>query len=154
MIHPLASVHPSARLGDGTAVWAGATVGAAVRTGPHCSIGACAEVGVSSSLGESVRIGHGAFLPARSRIGNRVFIGPGAIFADDRHPRVNHATYRAEPPTVEDDANIGGGAMVLPGVTIGRGATVGMGAVVTHDVESYAVVVGNPARALGRAEVR
>lgn len=56
--------------------------------------------------------------------------------------------------TVEPFAFVGVGAIVLPGITIGRGAVVGAGAVVTHDVEPYAVVVGNPARFLKWREVK
>jgi acetyltransferase-like isoleucine patch superfamily enzyme len=49
---------------------------------------------------------------------------------------------------VEDHADIGVGAIILPGVTVGRGAQVGAGAVVTRDVPAYAVAAGNPARVL------
>ncbi len=147
MIHPLALVHETAQLGDDTVVWQFASVLAGVRTGPHCSIGANAEIGVSSILGESVRVGHGVFLPARSRVGDRVFLGPNVTVTDDRHPRVNNPHYHAEPPILEDDCAIGAGAVILPGVRIGRGALVGAGAVVTHDVGEYETWVGNPARA-------
>ena len=50
------------------------------------------------------------------------------------------------PVVIEDDADIGVGAIILPGVRIGRGAKVGAGAVVTRDVPAYAVVAGAPAR--------
>lgn len=52
--------------------------------------------------------------------------------------------------TIEDYAWLGARAMVLPGVRIGRAAVVGAGAVVTRDVEPYAIVAGNPARPIGR----
>jgi Acetyltransferase (isoleucine patch superfamily) len=47
---------------------------------------------------------------------------------------------------VDDDVWIGIGAIILSGVTIGRGAVVGAYSVVTKDVEPYAIVAGNPAR--------
>lgn len=50
---------------------------------------------------------------------------------------------------VEGDAWIGFGAIVLSGVTIGRGAVIAAGAVVTHDVPRYAIVAGVPARQVG-----
>jgi acetyltransferase-like isoleucine patch superfamily enzyme len=52
------------------------------------------------------------------------------------------------PTTIEDDAWIGARAIVLAGVTIGRGAIVAAGSVVTRDVAPYAVVGGAPARKL------
>ena len=49
---------------------------------------------------------------------------------------------------VEADADIGTSAVILPGVTIGRGAIIGAGAVVSRDVAPYAIVAGVPARFL------
>jgi acetyltransferase-like isoleucine patch superfamily enzyme len=51
---------------------------------------------------------------------------------------------------IEDDVWIGYGAIVLSGVTVSRGAIIGAGAVVTTSVPAYAVVVGNPAKVIGR----
>jgi hypothetical protein len=48
------------------------------------------------------------------------------------------------------DVWIGHGAIVLPGRSIGTGAVVAAGAIVTKDVEAYAIVAGNPARAIKR----
>jgi acetyltransferase-like isoleucine patch superfamily enzyme len=48
--------------------------------------------------------------------------------------------------TIEDDAWIGSGAVILPGVRIGRGAVVGANSVVTEDVPPLTVVAGLPAR--------
>jgi acetyltransferase-like isoleucine patch superfamily enzyme len=56
--------------------------------------------------------------------------------------------------TIEDDCDIGMGAIILPGRRIGRGSIVGAGAVVTHDVEPYTVVAGVPARSIGERPER
>lgn len=50
--------------------------------------------------------------------------------------------------TIEDDVYIGTGALLKPGITIGRGAVIGMGAVVLKDVPEGVTVVGNPAKPL------
>ena len=52
----------------------------------------------------------------------------------------------AKPVVINDDAWIGTHAVIMPGVTIGKGAIVGAGSIVTKNVEAYTVVVGNPAR--------
>ncbi len=52
---------------------------------------------------------------------------------------------------IEDDVWIGFGAAILPGVRIGKGAVIGAKTVVTHDVQPYAIMVGNPARLVGQA---
>jgi acetyltransferase-like isoleucine patch superfamily enzyme len=54
--------------------------------------------------------------------------------------------------TIDDYAWIGVRAIVLPGVNIGRAAIVGAGAVVTKDVEPYAIIAGNPARTIGKRQ--
>lgn len=74
------------------------------------------------------------------------------------HPALYERTFGAidqdkawsDPPlVVEDDVWVGHNVMILPGCKhIGRGAVIGAGAVVTRNVEPYAVVAGNPARKL------
>lgn len=54
---------------------------------------------------------------------------------------------------IENDAWIGAGSIILPGITIGEGAVVGAGAVVTEDVPPYTVVVGVPARPIKRIDL-
>ena len=105
-------------------------------------------------LGERSYINMGATLldNAPIRIGADVMIGPNvqiytaahALDADERIQGVETAL----PVTIEDRVWIGGGAILLPGVTIGREAIVGAGAVVTRDVPAGARVAGNPARIL------
>ena len=105
-------------------------------------------------LGERSYINMGATLldSAPIRIGADVMIGPNvqiytAAHALDAEERIQ-GVETALPVTIEDRVWIGGGAILLPGVTIGREAIVGAGAVVTRDVPAGARVVGNPARIL------
>ena len=51
---------------------------------------------------------------------------------------------------IEDDVWIGTGAIIVDGVSVGQGAVIGAGSVVTKNVEPYAIVVGNPAREIGK----
>ena len=87
-------------------------------------------------------------------IGDRTQIGPAVQIYTADHPRDEaHRSTGLEfgrPVTVRNDVWIGGGAIILPGVSIGNGAIVGAGAVVTRDVPAGATVVGNPARVVGR----
>jgi acetyltransferase-like isoleucine patch superfamily enzyme len=62
------------------------------------------------------------------------------------HVPIVHTDLEIKPVRVCAWADIGTNATILPGVTIGRGAIVGAGAVVTRDVEPFAVVAGVPAR--------
>ncbi|MGY1607517.1 MULTISPECIES: DapH/DapD/GlmU-related protein [unclassified Geodermatophilus] len=58
----------------------------------------------------------------------------------------------AAPITIGDDVWLGGGAIVLPGVTIGENTVVGAGSVVTRDLPADVVAVGNPARVVRTLE--
>lgn len=107
-------------------------------------------------IGDGSWIGQQCFFHSAGglRIGRNVGIGPGVKILTSTHREAGrsipilHAPLSFAPVTIEDDADLGIGAIVLPGVTIGRGAQVGAGAVVTRDVPAYAVVAGNPARIL------
>jgi acetyltransferase-like isoleucine patch superfamily enzyme len=85
-------------------------------------------------------------------IGARVGIGPGVRIVTSAHRLDDTGKAILESPidfaavVIDDDGDVGVGAVVLPGVRIGRGAQVGAGAVVAEDVPDYAVVAGVPAR--------
>lgn len=106
------------------------------------------------SVGDNCYLGTGVQLyPWNERItlGNNVLLAAGVRmitrkhgFADVERP-MSEQGYTNAPIIVEDDVWIGFQAVILPGVTIGRGSIVGAGAVVTKDVEPYSVVGGVPA---------
>jgi UDP-2-acetamido-3-amino-2,3-dideoxy-glucuronate N-acetyltransferase len=133
-------------MGEGCRIWQFTTIGRFVMLGGRCVIGSCCYIGYESVLGNDVHLNHGVFLPNRSLLGSRVFVGPNVTFTDDKYPRVNNPQYDAKPPCIEDDVNIGAGAVVLPGVRLGKGCTVGAGAVVTKDIPAGETWVGFPAR--------
>jgi acetyltransferase-like isoleucine patch superfamily enzyme len=107
-------------------------------------------------IGDESWIGQQCFLHSAGGliIGARVGIGPAVKIITSAHDEAGRETavlfspVRMAAVTVDDEADIGVGAVVLPGVTVGRGAVVGAGAVVTTDVPPFAVVAGVPARIL------
>ena len=107
-------------------------------------------------IGDQTWIGQQCFFHSAGgiRIGERVGIGPQVRILTSTHAEAGRSTpilfspIETAPVVIEDDADIGIGSILLPGVTIGRGAQVGAGSVVTHDVAPYAVVAGIPARFL------
>ncbi len=75
-----------------------------------------------------------------------VFLGPNVTFTNDLLPRSKQYPSEFMKTKICHNASIGANATILAGITIGEYAMVGAGSVVTKDVPSYAVVVGNPAR--------
>ena len=144
-------VDPTATVDPTTKVWHYAKILAHAKVGYSCSIGAGAEVGRNCRIGDCSRISSGVFLPSYTVIGRDVFVGPGVIMCDDKFPVANNSAYRAEPPLIEDGASIGAGAVILPGVRIGKHAMVAAGAIVTHDVMAGQLVKGLPAREAKRS---
>ena len=105
-------------------------------------------------IGSGVWIGQQCFFHSAGglKIGHNVGIGPAVKIITSYHEgkekekAILHTPIIFKPVVIEDDADIGTGTVILPGVTIGRGAQVAAGAVVSHDVESYTVVGGVPAK--------
>jgi len=130
IIWPPADVHPAAKIGD------------------HVMIGRYTNICGAIEIGDHTRIQGFCLIPDSVRIGEYVFIGHGVIFVNVKYPKVrnNQMKTRDGFTVIEDDANIGSGAIIGAGVTIGKGAFVGMGAVVTKDVPPNSVVVGCPAK--------
>jgi UDP-2-acetamido-3-amino-2,3-dideoxy-glucuronate N-acetyltransferase len=144
-----AMIDASAIIGPDSVVWWYARILAGVRIGANCSIGGGTEIGRGSVIGDNTRVGANAFLPPNTIVGANVFIGPGVVCTDDKHPHIHspgELPYLAQPPVIEEGAAIGAGAVLLPGVRIGKYARVAAGAIVTKDVAERGMVRGQPAR--------
>lgn len=106
------------------------------------------------TIGAGTTIDQGARLDGRGglTIGQGVSIAPDVyLLTADHDPQSPDFEGRTAPIVIEDHAWLGTRAMVLPGVTVGRGAVVAAGAVVTKDVPPYALMAGVPARRIGWA---
>lgn len=124
--------------------------GAVIRPPFHCDYGFNIRVGADAFINFNCVI----LDVAAVTIGEGTQIGPAVqIYAAD-HPR-DPAPRRAglelgRPVRIGRNVWIGGGAIILPGISIGDDAVIGAGSVVTHDVPAGVTVAGNPARALPR----
>ena len=126
--------------------WRGGVVGRLVILGKSRIQGdwSALSIGDESSLGRCE-----VSLHDKVMIGRCVVINDGALILTASHALRDPAWGRKQAPiAIGDFAWIASNAIVLPGVTIGRGAVVGAGAVVRDDVPDYGVVIGNPARLL------
>jgi acetyltransferase-like isoleucine patch superfamily enzyme len=107
-------------------------------------------------IGDYVWIGPHSYFDARDLVlENHVGWGPGAKVLGSTHTGmpvdmpIIQTDLEIKPVRVEEWADIGTNAVLLPGVTVGKGAIVGAGAVVTRDVPDFAKVAGVPAKVIG-----
>lgn len=108
-------------------------------------------------VGEDTILGRNIFLDGRApiHIGNHVDIASDVMIYNSEHD-INSEDFHAVNGSVEigDYVFIGPRAIILPGVKIGKGAVVAAGAVVTKDVEEFAIVGGVPAEKIGERKIR
>lgn len=110
--------------------------------------------------GENIFIGARTFINynlvaldvATITIGEDCQIGPNVQLLTPTHPVEpqprKDKLEAAEPITLEDNVWLGGGVIVLPGVTIGKDSVIGAGSVVVRNIPAGVVAVGNPARVI------
>ena len=133
-------------IGSRTKIWHPETsniYGAVI--GNDCNIGALVEIRKDVIIGNNCKIQAFTFIPEGIRIGNNVFIGPHVCFTNDKYPKAQ-GDWQQLYTYVEDDVSVGAGAVILPGLRIGKGAVIGAGSVVTRSVFPGHTVKGNPAR--------
>lgn len=128
-------ISPDSLIAEGVTVYQYASVVRGSSVGRSTSIGPCALVD-SAVVGSHCKIGHAAAIHPGTQIGDRVFIGPGVIFCNDLWPEVSLQGFDADNVIIRvcDDASIGAGAIVMPGVEIGQGALIAAGAIVLRSV--------------------
>lgn len=144
----------SNHVGENTRIWAFAHVLPQAVIGSDCNI--CDGVFIENDvhIGNRVTIKCGVQLWDGLTIADDVFIGPNATFTNDRFPRSKIHPRKFDKTVIHKGASIGANATILPGLEIGSGAMIGAGAVVTRNVPSNAIVVGNPARITGYVGTR
>jgi len=155
--HPTAIVESNA-VGCGTRVWAFTHIMAGASIGEECNIGEQCFIESGAVIGSHVTIKNGNLIWEGITLEDGVFVGPHATFTNDlypRSPRLDQAKARyvdrgwLKKTRVRLGASIGAAAVILPNVTIEPFALVAAGTVVTRDVPSHALMIGNPARLAG-----
>jgi len=121
-----------------------------VLIGSHTEVRAHCHIAEEAEIGSGVKIFQCSNISKQCRIEDRVYIGAGVVMTNTR--KISHGrSYEPEieGPVIKYGARIGSGAIILPGITIGREALVGAGCVVTKDVPDYTVFMGIPGECKG-----
>ncbi|BFV58985.1 acyltransferase [Kitasatospora sp. CMC57] len=157
-----ADVDERAVIGPGSTVWHLAQVREDAVIGADCIVGRGAYVGPGVRIGDRVKLQNHALVYEPAVLEDGVFVGPAAVLTNDLYPRSvdpdgrlkRGDDWHAEGVTLRQGCSIGGRAVLVAGVTVGRWALVAAGAVVHRDVPDFALVAGVPARRIkwvGRA---
>lgn len=110
--------------------------------GKNCSVGTLSDIQGTACIGDFVRIHSNVFIAPLTTIKNYVWIFPHVVVTNDTYPPLN----KLEGVTIEECAIVAAGAVILPGVTVGKHALVVADALVSKDVAPHCVVMGHPAK--------
>ncbi len=151
LIRSFSVIFCNTKIGDNFKAGFGVVIREYNKIGNGVSIGTHSELGPENIIGNNVRIHSSCFLE-RVIVKEDVFIGPRVVFTDDLHPSCPKYKECEEKTIVEENVSIGANTTILPGMKIGRNSLIGAGTVVTKDIPSNSVVVGNPGRIIKKVD--
>jgi acetyltransferase-like isoleucine patch superfamily enzyme len=148
MISPQALIHPGAKVSETAKVFHFCVVSQGATIGPYTFVGNNCYVGHGVFIHDGVSIQGNSFIPSGVTIMSNAFIGPNVTFCNIKYPPSgsDKSEHEIVPTLICQDAIIGAGAVILPGVTVHPKCRVGAGAVVTKDcTDPSGWYCGNPA---------
>ena len=149
-IHETAHVADNAKIGQGSKVWINVQIREDAQIGEDCIISKDAYIDHAVKIGNRVKVQNGVSVYHGVTIEDDVFVGPNVVFTNDYYPRAQNPKWQVSPTSIQKGASLGANSTIVCGHTVHTYAMVGAGSVVTKDVPPYALVVGNPARKIGR----
>ena len=154
-IHESSYLDDNVKIGNGTKIWHFSHIQSGAKIGKGCSIGQNVNIGNNVKIGNHVKIQNNVSVYEGVELEDYVFCGPSMVFTNIKLPRSEFpqkGTEYYKKTLVKKSASIGANATIICGVTIGEYAMVGSGSVVTKDVPPFALVVGNPAKIIGKVD--
>jgi UDP-2-acetamido-3-amino-2,3-dideoxy-glucuronate N-acetyltransferase len=148
--HETAVIDDGCKIGKGTKIWHFCHIMSGSEIGENCNIGQNVVVSPGVRLGKNVKVQNNVSIYTGVICEDDVFLGPSMVFTNIINPR--SAIIRKDsyvPTVVEKGASLGANSTIICGNRIGSYSFIGAGAVVTRDVQPYALVVGNPAKPTG-----
>ena len=148
--HGSAFIDEGVEVGEGTSIWHVSHILKGSRIGKSCKIGQNVVIGPNATIGNGVKVQNNVSVYEGVTLEDYVFCGPSMVFTNVFNPRSEIPRMGELKLTlVKKGATLGANCTIVCGITIGQYAFIGAGAVVTKDVQDYALVVGAPARMTG-----
>ena len=149
-IHESSYVDDNVSIGKGTKIWHFCHIQKGAVIGENCSFGQNVNVGNNVHIGNNVRVQNNVSIYEGVEIEDNVFCGPSCVFTNVTTPRANFPVRGQYVRTlICEGASLGANCTVVCGHTVGKCALIAAGAVVTKDVEPYALMAGVPAKRIG-----
>ncbi|MDE1205665.1 acyltransferase [Tenacibaculum larymnensis] len=148
--HETAVIDDGCKIGNGTKIWHFSHIMPNCIIGNNCNIGQNVVVSPKVVLGNNVKVQNNVSIYTGVTCEDDVFLGPSMVFTNVINPRsaIKRQDQYLE-TIVKKGASIGANATIVCGNNIGEYAFIGAGAVVTKEVQPYALVVGNPSKQIG-----
>lgn len=147
-VHETAEIESGACIGAGTRIWRRTHIRTGAIVGGDCNIGANVFIDRNVRIGDRVKVQNNVSLYEGVELADESFVGPAAVFTNDRNPRAT-GEWELAPTHVGHGASVGANATLVCGITVGEHGLVAAGAVVTRSVLPHQLVQGNPARHAG-----
>ena len=149
-IHNTAIVDDEVIIGKNVSIWHFSHVLHGSSIGDNCTLGQNVMIGPKVKIGNGCKIQNNVSIYEGIELGKDVFCGPSCVFTNVINPRafINRKS-EFKKTIVNDGATLGANCTIVCGVKIGKFALIGAGAVVTKDVDDYALYVGVPAKQVG-----
>lgn len=153
-VHESSYIDEDVIIGSGTKIWHYCHIQSGANIGRNCSLGQNVNIASHVIIGNQCKIQNNVSIYEGVELKDGVFCGPSCVFTNDLTPRARYpkgsANYKKT--LIKEGASIGANATIICGHTIGKYAMVAAGAVVTKDVPDYALVMGIPARVIGKVD--
>lgn len=148
--HETALVDEGADIGEGSKIWHYSHICKGAKIGKNCNIGQNVFIAGGAVIGDNCKVQNNVSIYAGVEAEDYVFFGPSCVLTNDINPRGMHSKNGTYIKTkLETGVTLGANSTIVCGNTIGKHALIGAGAVITKDVESYSVMVGNPGKKIG-----
>lgn len=148
-IHKTSYVHKSSKIGINVKIWRYSSIHENCKIGDNTIIGQNVSIGPNVEIGKNCKIQNNVSLYDGIKLEDNVFCGPSAVFTNVKFPRSYlNQKENFQQTILKKGCTIGANATIICGINIGEKAFIGAGSVVTKDVKSNTIVVGNPAKIL------
>jgi len=148
VVHETAEV--LGKIGKNTNVWHQAQIRENAEVGDNCNLGKCVYIDKNVKIGNNCKIQNYVSVYDGVIVEDGVFLGPSMTFINDMYPRAFTEGFNLTKTLIKKGVSIGANATIMCGVTIGEYAMIAAGSVVTRDVPPYALMLGSPARVVGK----